>query len=313
VPLLSGYNAHLLGRLCATATWKPPRLRPVFPARAAWQSQNSRKIWLLPMSSTPAPKAPSTTKSKMRLQRAIGHSPTAFRSFLLLWWPVPAGLHRRSERSWPPDGRTVLTAGGDRMLRFWDVATGRPTRRVQLQGKAGPGRSVTLSPDGKTVLLAAWVGKQLVFWEVESGKELKTLPAKGAWGYLAFAPDGKTLAVGRNDWQVSFWDWQTGKEREFWLPFHPRGVVDRTVDVRAEPFGPGAPAPANSGLVCPLGGRNHRRFRVDYCGVHNAVDPRKFTASHAGCHRRIDGALLHLRTLHIQALETPTRRQAAGR
>src|SRR6516165_8525569 len=32
-----------------------------------------------------------------------------------------------------PDGRTVLTAGGDRLVRFWDLATGRPKRVVQLQ------------------------------------------------------------------------------------------------------------------------------------------------------------------------------------
>ena len=30
-----------------------------------------------------------------------------------------------------PDGKTVLTAGNDRVLRFWDLATGRPTRTVR--------------------------------------------------------------------------------------------------------------------------------------------------------------------------------------
>jgi hypothetical protein len=44
----------------------------------------------------------------------------------------------------------VLTAGGDRMLRFWDVATGRPTRRVQLQGKAP---STPPSPRGPGIIL----------------------------------------------------------------------------------------------------------------------------------------------------------------
>ena len=36
---------------------------------------------------------------------------------------------------------------------------------------------------------------------------------------------GKTLAVGRGDWRVSFWEWQAGKERDFPLPVHPREVV----------------------------------------------------------------------------------------
>jgi WD40 repeat protein len=128
-----------------------------------------------------------------------------------------------------PGGQTVLTAGSDGVLRSWDMATGRQVRAVRLQGTAGPGRCVTLSPDGKT--LVAEDKGLLVFWEVDSGKEIKTLPApRGELGYLYFAPDGKTLAVGRSDWHVSFWDWETGKERDFPLPFHPRPVVQFSMD-----------------------------------------------------------------------------------
>ena len=39
-----------------------------------------------------------------------------------------------------PDGKTVLSAGSDRVLRFWDTATGRLVRAVKLQGSAGPGQ-----------------------------------------------------------------------------------------------------------------------------------------------------------------------------
>src|SRR5262249_53885766 len=75
-----------------------------------------------------------------------------------------------------------------------------------------------LSPDGK--VLAAEDRGKLVFWEVASGREIKTLPApeKTQASYLYFSPDGKTLAVGRSDWRVSFLDWETGKERLFPLP-----------------------------------------------------------------------------------------------
>ena len=126
-------------------------------------------------------------------------------------------------------GNTILSSGSDRVLRFWDVVTGKQVRAVRLQGTAGPGRCVTLSPDGKT--LAAEDSGRLVFWEVDSGKQLKTLPApKASLGYLCFSPNGKILAVGRGDWRVSFWDWETGIEREFSLPFHPRPVVQFHMD-----------------------------------------------------------------------------------
>jgi RNA polymerase sigma factor (sigma-70 family) len=126
-------------------------------------------------------------------------------------------------------GKSILTTGSDRALRFWDVSTGQQSRAVKLQGSAGPGRTVTLSPDGKT-LVATDKGK-LVFWEVESGKEIKSLPGpKGDYGYLYFSPDGKTLAVGRADWRVSFWDWQNGKEREIKLPVKPEPKIQFSMD-----------------------------------------------------------------------------------
>jgi WD40 repeat protein len=128
-----------------------------------------------------------------------------------------------------PGGKTALTSGSDRVLRFWNVETGREVRAVKLQGSRGPGRAVTLSPDGK--LLAAHDGADVVVWEVESGKELKTLPApKANLGFLYFSPDGKALAVGRGDWRVSWWDWAAGKERQFPLAFEPRPVVQFLMD-----------------------------------------------------------------------------------
>jgi WD40 repeat protein len=80
-------------------------------------------------------------------------------------------------------------------------------------------------------MLVAHDQGRLVFWEVASGKEVKTLPGpRGELGYLYFSPDGKTLAVGRGDWRVSLWDWEAGKEREFPLPVHPRDVIEFSMD-----------------------------------------------------------------------------------
>jgi RNA polymerase sigma factor (sigma-70 family) len=128
-----------------------------------------------------------------------------------------------------PGSKMALTSGSDRVLRFWDLASGRQVRAVTLQGKAGPGQLVTLSPDGKTLL--AVDGGKLVFWEVESGKEIRTLPVpKEQVAYLWFSPDGKTLAVGRSDWRVSLWDWKAGSQREIALAHHPARVIQFTMD-----------------------------------------------------------------------------------
>jgi WD40 repeat protein len=117
------------------------------------------------------------------------------------------------------DGKTVLTAGRDGILRFWDMDSGQQVRGLRLHGKAWPGREQTLSPDGKT-LAAISMGK-LVFWEIASGKEVKTLPAPfeaADVAFLCFSPDGQTLAVGAWNLQIALCEWQAGKERRISLP-----------------------------------------------------------------------------------------------
>jgi WD40 repeat protein len=154
--------------------------------------------------------------------------------------PLPAGALARmgstrfrhagiSDFVFIDGGKTILTSGSDRTLRFRDSVSGKQTRTVELQGKTGPGRHITLSPDGKT--LAAQDGASIVLWEVASGQEIKTLPVAGSdIGFLHFSPDGKMLAVGRGDWQVSLWDWRGGKERIFPMPVVSRPVVKCHID-----------------------------------------------------------------------------------
>jgi len=148
--------------------------------------------------------------------------------------PLPSGAIARigsirlrhaalSDLIYLPDGKTILSAGGDRILRYWDIATGKPMRNVNLQGASGPGTCVTLSPDGKT--LVAQDTQALVFWEVATGKELKKLPIgnQNFVSYMYFSPDGKILAVHSSPATVSLWDWTEGKEHVLNLPIQAMG------------------------------------------------------------------------------------------
>jgi WD40 repeat protein len=179
--------------------------------------------------------------------------------------PLPAGAVARlgsvrlrhaglSDYVCLPDSKTVVTAGSDRVLRHWDLATGRQRREVRLEGRAGPGRAVTLSPDGKT--LAALDGGQVILWEADSGREVKRLPGpKGRAIYLYFSPDGRTLAVGREEPRVTLWDWQAGKQRELALPLRAGATgqyaIDSSTHAAFSPDGKWLIAGANS--MEPLG------------------------------------------------------------
>jgi hypothetical protein len=62
-----------------------------------------------------------------------------------------------------PDGRTLATAGGDRTVRLWEVATGQ--ERARFVGHRGAARAVAFSADGRSLLSRADDGSALI-WDV---------------------------------------------------------------------------------------------------------------------------------------------------
>jgi WD40 repeat protein len=134
-----------------------------------------------------------------------------------------------------PDGKRLLTAGRDRTVRLWDLASGKEIRRfawgaVPPDGKADPSQDgayeqtqqqviddlgwsseAALSADGKTV--AASRGGVVCLWETATGKMLRQLQTgQKRLVQLAFSADGKSLlTLGPNGLTVAVWDVVTGK------------------------------------------------------------------------------------------------------
>ena len=78
------------------------------------------------------------------------------------------------------------------MIQLWDVAT--LELRETLLGHSDAIRSLTFSPDGKTLVSDSKDGT-VKLWDVTVGAELLTLPEpfQGALIGVRFAPDGRTL------------------------------------------------------------------------------------------------------------------------
>jgi WD40 repeat protein len=110
-----------------------------------------------------------------------------------------------------PGGRTFLTAGQDKIVRSWDVATGRQLRVVfKLPG--GPDGNVILSasPDGKVVLVRA--AGRVERWDAATGQQLRApLPHLHFIGGAVFSSDGKTIVTGSGDATARLWDAITGE------------------------------------------------------------------------------------------------------
>jgi WD40 repeat protein len=115
-----------------------------------------------------------------------------------------------------PDGKVLVSGGGQNLVRFWDAATGR--QRKVLSGFRAPLAAVTFSPDGTTVATrAAWDRNAIRLWDANSWTErLSTDGGMAALRHpeqalLRFSPDGKTLAANNSRGEIVLLDAATGE------------------------------------------------------------------------------------------------------
>jgi WD40 repeat protein len=113
-----------------------------------------------------------------------------------LWAVLPGHKARDTRAVFSADGKRVATCGYDELLRVWALDGARPRQLFRIVGSARQHAAIALSPDGN-VLVASGDDGSLRLWDL-SGPKLKEWPGmklRYRAGALAFAPDGKLLAV----------------------------------------------------------------------------------------------------------------------
>ncbi len=110
-----------------------------------------------------------------------------------------------------PDGDTLVSASDDKTVRVWSISVGRPYTTVSLNSAAD---FVSFSPDGALIAAATvtWspTHSELVFFDLKSGKRLRSISQDLYWDALDISADWRYLATtGSQTFDV--WDVSTGR------------------------------------------------------------------------------------------------------
>ena len=139
--------------------------------------------------------------------------------------------------AYSPDGRTIATAGEDKLITLRDAATREPVKT--LAGHTDIVAGLAFSPDGKTLASASF-DRTARLWDVANGKERASLQGHTNWVFaVAFSPDGETLATASYDKTARLWDVANGKDLNV--------LTGHTATVRALAFAPDGKSLATGG------------------------------------------------------------------
>ncbi|MGB3754098.1 MAG: AAA family ATPase [Parerythrobacter sp.] len=121
--------------------------------------------------------------------------------------------------SFSPDGRTIVSGGGDNKLRLWNATTGTPIGKPigkPLVGHEDSISSVSFSPDGRTIVSGSSNNNTLRLWNATTGTPIgKPLVGhEGSVYSVSFSPDGRTIVSGGSDNKLRLWNATTSAPDE---------------------------------------------------------------------------------------------------
>jgi WD40 repeat protein len=165
-----------------------------------------------------------------------------------------------------PDGKALASVSVDRTVRLWDLSGEKPAEKVKLPTGPSNCYSVAFSPDGKMLATTE------TLWSLGAEKPEKRAALyssvyRGSGGSaVAFAPNGKRLAVGAgNDRAVLVWDLSGARLKE---PVELKGTGFPVLSVAVAPDSQRLASSDGDGRVIlwDMGGKKLQEWRLTRLG-----------------------------------------------
>ena len=120
-----------------------------------------------------------------------------------------------------PDGKRIVSAGGDRVLKVWEVSTQREIRT--LKGHDQSVTSVAFSSDGRYIVSGS-EDRSIRVWDADTGRSLATFRGHASKvRSVAISPDAQRIASAGADGKVILWD-RNEKQQPVTIHAHPQGA-----------------------------------------------------------------------------------------
>jgi WD40 repeat protein len=108
-----------------------------------------------------------------------------------------------------PDGKRVLSGGGDTTVRLWDADTGKELR--QMTGHTAPVWSVAFGPEGQALSGGCGDGTMRL-WDLNTGQQAAVFSVDATVYAVSVAYSAKARLAATHTWnRIRMWDLETGK------------------------------------------------------------------------------------------------------
>jgi dipeptidyl aminopeptidase/acylaminoacyl peptidase len=116
------------------------------------------------------------------------------------------GSCRLNWAEFSPDGKRIVTASDDNIVRIWDLTHSGQVKPLVICGHEDFVKTAVFSPDGARVLTASFDMTARI-WDATTGTQLVALgPHPAAVNAAVFSPDGKRVATACLNGNALVWD-----------------------------------------------------------------------------------------------------------